>query len=751
MDAAYAQINRDTQIKEARLLAPSAILINTSAKTITIPASSYVYNVKENNFSAPNALPVVIDYSSLSSIFCLFYSYTTKSFGICAYNTSTTNIITDGVYFLGLFYGSNNPICNFHYTINNIAPIADASISKNKLNFNTQIETPLLSIPFKNNITGVLLTEVKGFIIDADLSDYSSYNNTLYYSFSEIIDNGSSLTVKLFSATSEIGSSPIAITSFVYTGNLLSKNPVVLTSYGYGRIIIIPSNWSLGSKNGLWNTLSSLVFSPKYSNISDYLINKDLLNIRYPVLWINTGKYLNSLGQLANSGSHITSDFIELWTNSINIRGYFSGTIPTRLCLYDEQKTFLGYVNSIVEGYTDSVIDLSLFSTAKYARMYTAKSYYSDFIVSFNAGKSIKVLYDKINNVTYTNQFAIPSNIDAVINRQMQIWLDGVSADINLEKTGSFIITSSNAALRVIENALRYEPSVATPNISVTIKKTDNNLVEIYSSVFNIRTISKSIGNGSVSKNILLCGDSLVENSNLATTVYALLEEDGDFVINQLGTYGPVGGKHEGRGGWSWSSYVNPLYESTPYSTKTNAFMHNGVLDFQNYCTANSYSGIDYFFIALGTNDVTQGTSLQNATSIATIIANAKIFIDALLSSDKGYPNCKIAIGLPAVGAPVFSSTANADIFRKSIQMLNKAYITTFDNGVYHANVTTVMHGAYIDRVNSYQYTDVVRSTRTTSSTIREYINNVHPSTIGYQQWADGVYAKLRSFMSGLL
>ena len=237
----------------------------------------------------------------------------------------------------------------------------------------------------------------------------------------------------------------------------------------------------------------------------------------------------------------------------------------------------------------------------------------------------------------------------------------------------------------------------------------------------------------------------------MATTVYSLLAEDADFVINQLGTYGPVGGRHEGRGGWSWSTYINPAYELTPCSTKTNAFMYNGVLDFQHYCQINSYSGIDYFIIGLGTNDVNQGATLQTDASIAAIIANAKTFINALLSSDKGFPNCKIAIGLPAVGAPIFTSNTNADIFRKSIQMLNKAYIDTFDNGKYNANVTTVMHGAYIDRVNSYQYTDVARSTRMTSSTIREYTNNVHPSAVGYQQWGDGIYAKIRAFMSGII
>ena len=53
-----------------------------------------------------------------------------------------------------------------------------------------------------------------------------------------------------------------------------------------------------------------------------------------------------------------------------------------------------------------------------------------------------------------------------------------------------------------------------------------------------------------------ICGDSLVDNGSVATEVYRLLAEDGDCVIHQLGTRGPSGGKHEGRGSWTFARYL---------------------------------------------------------------------------------------------------------------------------------------------------------------------------------------------------
>ena len=89
-------------------------------------------------------------------------------------------------------------------------------------------------------------------------------------------------------------------------------------------------------------------------------------------------------------------------------------------------------------------------------------------------------------------------------------------------------------------------------------------------------------------------------------------------------------------------------------------------------------------------------------------------------------------------------------MFRESIFDLSSLFIDEFDNGKYHANVTTLAINAWIDRINSYPYVDEAVSDRV-AELERKYTDTVHPMDIGYYQWADAYYAKIRSFLAGNL
>ena len=60
------------------------------------------------------------------------------------------------------------------------------------------------------------------------------------------------------------------------------------------------------------------------------------------------------------------------------------------------------------------------------------------------------------------------------------------------------------------------------------------------------------------------------------------------------------------------------------------------------------------------------------------------------------------------------------------------------------------MHGAYIERYNSYPYEDIDTSDYI-SVKKRRYTNEVHPLEIGYKQWGRGIYGKIRAFLDGKL
>ena len=245
------------------------------------------------------------------------------------------------------------------------------------------------------------------------------------------------------------------------------------------------------------------------------------------------------------------------------------------------------------------------------------------------------------------------------------------------------------------------------------------------------------VGDGTESKNILLIGDSLMANTgDIRNEVKALLDADGDYVYNVW---------QEATQGWKYANFIG---SSSPF------YINDG-LNFQQYMSTKKASiaagGIDYVVIGLGTNDVA-GVGTPN---IDTVIANAKALIDAVLDENTGYPNAKIAIGLPSPGAP-YGNTQNDTAFvtkqefRNRMFNFNERLLNEFDNGKYNANVTTTAFGAAIYGWECYSHTDIQVSPYC-ETTMRKFNDMIHPLAIGYKSWGFAIYHKLRAFINGVL
>ena len=331
-------------------------------------------------------------------------------------------------------------------------------------------------------------------------------------------------------------------------------------------------------------------------------------------------------------------------------------------------------------------------------------------------------------------QINTPKYIDSVVNTETTIYVD----NLLLSDNSTFDISFK---YDLVDNGIQFTPT-NKGELYLKIQERDDKFNLINETNPIIRVVNKTDGNN-ISKNILIIGDSLIDNQYVAKETYRLLAESGA-TFNQLGTRGPEDGKHEGHGGWSWEDYFKETYDGKP-----NAFYNKGGLDFKNYCNVNGYSGIDYCIIALGTNDVRQGNTTSTYFTdnyIASIIENAKKFINKLLSD---YPNCKIAIGLPSVGADLV--TKNSKAFQYKMKKLLAAYIKTFDNGVYHQNVTTVANGLFINRRLGYQTTNKNVSKRFINDSVNVVTDYIHSNSNGYYCYSDCFYAKIRSWMSGNL
>lgn len=296
---------------------------------------------------------------------------------------------------------------------------------------------------------------------------------------------------------------------------------------------------------------------------------------------------------------------------------------------------------------------------------YKAGDLFADNAASF-IPKRITDYVQKAITPAVEDDIVTPSHWDCMEGRQLSIFFDCLSRHDGKENLYVLARGTNAPSLTRNEYCMNYTPTKDSTDFALTVCRLDEDDCHTVSSKpVQVRVHHKL--KDKLTKNICICGDSLVDNGSVATEVYRLLAEDNDCVIHQLGTRGPSGGKHEGRGSWTFARYL----ADTDYAGKTNAFWDKikGRLDFQKYCETNGYEGIDYFLIALGTNDVSQGTTLyRTEAEVQKFVDQAKQFIDALLDKETGFPNCKIGIGLCGPGSDYsYQCGSSMGIFHMSI------------------------------------------------------------------------------------
>jgi len=385
--------------------------------------------------------------------------------------------------------------------------------------------------------------------------------------------------------------------------------------------------------------------------------------------------------------------------------------------------------------------------TAKYMRLCFGLygNSYDSFTIQLENASFLRCLTE----IQRPFKFILPKYVDGVTGRNVYLFtsqfMDGVEG---------YYLRSGGSIRRVPGGedvwSLSSETNVVLCDNDGSLREgfTRNGDSSLQHFNLKVRLNSKTNGDGST-KGILFIGDSLMEKGPSVREAYDLLAADGDWTIQKIGTSKNMG-VGEFTQGWKYSDFIG---SSSP-------FYINGALNFQAYVAAKhpSYTGgIDYVIIALGTNDV-------NGTGISTIIANAKTLIDAILDEDTGYPNAKIAVGLPSLGAPYASTNNDTDFtnhysFKKKMRALNTALISNFDNGKYNANVTCMAHGAYLYAYESYGHTDVAvnQYCETTARQFGSFMKDgvsadtIHPYHIGFKQWGYAFYCKIRAFLAGNL
>lgn len=334
-------------------------------------------------------------------------------------------------------------------------------------------------------------------------------------------------------------------------------------------------------------------------------------------------------------------------------------------------------------------------------------------------------------------EFVVPQKLRVGVGIEMNVYLQNIIRYFNADNAQ--IINFTNNSLAYYKKFSRYIGTANKADFSAQAQLYYDNTNEPFmlSSSMTVHTVPASAGSGTTKK-VMLIGDSLTDADATSGELVTMFNDDV-MNIELVGTLGTAPNLNEGRAGWRAYTYAKCARGSDDVASLayTNPFYNPSTqqFDFNYYMTQNGFSGIDYVFICLGTNDL----GASNHTSDADILSYYDIMINSIHSYDS---NIKIGLWLP----PTRSLYANNN--RKAIDFslrMNKLLISTY--GTSESNkIYLVPVYLNVDPEHDYNSSEVPISSRNTNYTMEISIDAVHPAVVGYKKIADVIYSYIKFF-----
>lgn len=316
----------------------------------------------------------------------------------------------------------------------------------------------------------------------------------------------------------------------------------------------------------------------------------------------------------------------------------------------------------------------------------------------------------------------VPSKIHALTGMSNNMYYENImnkalNKDIDVVSTKGF----------QFDDRYAYTPSVAEVVPLVFSFYEKGKLVNSKSTSLEIKTPSDITSNFKA----VFIGDS---NTNAGVYTQKILDLFSTDVskITLVGTRGNAPNLHEGRSGWSASTYTS----NASLSGIANAFWNPSTskFDFAYWASQNSITGLTHTFIALGTNDIFNfATDTELRSGVVTVLNQ----FDEMVSSVKSHSGTiKIGIMLPIPPSGKqndFASAYGAGItrwrYKRNYDYFVSELIKRFDNKT-SDNIHLVSSNLSIDPDN-----DFINSNSTPA---------VHPNTTGYNKMGEQVYKFLK-------
>lgn len=314
----------------------------------------------------------------------------------------------------------------------------------------------------------------------------------------------------------------------------------------------------------------------------------------------------------------------------------------------------------------------------------------------------------------------IPKKIYATVGKELNIYYESV-VDCDNVFNYKIDVEYNGQGAKQLEECFRVVPTT-TGEYTFTLK------LYRYGNLVSSKTCTISVVTDKTLNDLrgLYIGDSITEGNWYLSELQNMIP-----TFKSLGTRGDWGGlKHEGRGSWATTHYLN----NSSYAGKTNAFYNptTNKFDFSYYINTSNVEVPNYVVLALGTNDA-------GNINAETLVDN----FNTMIASIREYnPNMKIGITIPPQPAKNQDGWGkNNGVGRvnwqhsKDIFEFAEKIIKIFDNreneGIYILPIYV-----NIDPVLDFPYEEVQSSSRNTT-VIKRGSDNVHPSKFGMYKISD--------------
>ena len=408
-----------------------------------------------------------------------------------------------------------------------------------------------------------------------------------------------------------------------------------------------------------------------------------------------------------------------------NVRNEIFAQNCYRYCFYDKDYILINTEQNVSEFMSPQ--------NAKYLRICVSNEYLQrNFMVTMDSPLNFYEKYNDFNKLI--NSFNTNDIYDIVLPTKMLIHKD-IEANIIPENCCRYFNPKKCDLIKVdgftnFYNSFRLTPTENTQNFETYIK--------IFKDNTKYLTMSKSMqivnikSNPTVTKNVMIIGDSLTERGIYPTILKNMFNND-NMSINLVGTRTDLqNNPSEGREGWAISDYCT----KSSYNDRTNPFYNNNTFDFTYYMNNNNVSIPDIIIIALGTNDMHR----HNYETDAQILSYYQTVINSIHSYNS---NIIIALWLAPTQAIANDYTRRINI--DNCLQIQKILIDNFDNQE-NNNIYLIPTYLYLD--NDYDYPMTLENVSASNSDYKlNKVNDfIHPSNAGYDKIAKSIYPYLKYF-----